>query len=105
MPFPTRFVDTRRLMRCHLGPVLLSLTPGTNWLPLAFFNLINPVLSFIYAGLGFQIKHVKPDTGFKKTPEEAAYYGIGGQDAEELPFDGTEVSTVAPRRNTKADED
>lgn len=74
------------------------------YLPFAFFNLINPTLSFIYAALGFQIKNVPPDTGFKKTPEEAVYYGIGGQDAEELPFDGTEVKTTAPRRNPKPDE-
>ena len=75
------------------------------YLPFTFFNLINPVLSFIYAGLGFQIKKVTPTTEFKKTPAQAEYYGIGGQDAEELPFVGDESSTKAPDRKPTADED
>jgi NhaC family Na+:H+ antiporter len=74
------------------------------YFPYTFFNLINPVLSFIYAGLGFQIKKVPPKTEFKKTPEEAVYYGIGGQDAEELPFIGDESSAKPPDRKPTADE-
>ena len=58
------------------------------YFPFAFFNLINPTLSFVYAALGIQIKHVPPGTEFKKTPEEAPFYGISGQRADELPQKG-----------------
>ena len=58
------------------------------YFPFAFFNLINPLLSFVYAALGIQIKHVPPGTEFKKTPEEAPFYGISGQRADELPQRG-----------------
>ena len=51
------------------------------YFPFAFFNLINPVLSIIYALLGFQIKHLKPGEVFKETPEEVRFHGIAGQRA------------------------
>jgi Na+/H+ antiporter NhaC len=54
------------------------------YLPFTFFNLINPILSFSYALLGFQIKHiepgeVEPGMAYKETPEEARYHGVEGQ--------------------------
>ncbi len=58
------------------------------YFPFAFFNWINPIVSFIYAALGFQIKRVDPGTAFEETPEEAKFYGIGGQKADEVPLEG-----------------
>jgi NhaC family Na+:H+ antiporter len=58
------------------------------YFPFAFFNLINPLLSFVYAFFGFQIKHVEPGTDFKKPPGEAEFYGIGGQNVDEVPLKG-----------------
>jgi NhaC family Na+:H+ antiporter len=72
------------------------------YLPFAFFNWINPLISFIYAFLGIKIQHVQPETGFEKTPEEARFYGIGGQDAAEVPFEGDEVLPPA-RRHERPD--
>ncbi len=51
------------------------------YFPFAFFNLINPILSFIYALLGFQIKHLEPGETFQESPEEVRFYGIEGQRA------------------------
>lgn len=51
------------------------------YFPFAFFNLINPLLSFIYAALGFKIDHVKPGEGFAETPENVRFHGIDGQRA------------------------
>jgi NhaC family Na+:H+ antiporter len=69
------------------------------YLPFAFFNWINPLISFLYAALGLQIKHVEPKKGFKPAPEEVKFYGIGGQDAEGLPFEGDEV--LKPQHNRR----
>lgn len=66
------------------------------YFPFAFFNWINPLISFLYALLGIQIKHVKPKTGFKEAPEEAQFYGVGGQDAADVPSEGDQV--LAPVR-------
>ena len=52
------------------------------YLPYCFFNLINVAVSLIYAAIGFQIKHLKPDQAVQKTPEKATLYGIGGQRVE-----------------------
>ena len=48
------------------------------YLPFCFFNLVNVLLSFIYAILGFQIKHIKPEEVIEEVPEEADFYGVGG---------------------------
>jgi hypothetical protein len=49
------------------------------YLPFCFFNLVNVALSFIYAILGFQIKHVEPEKEIPEMPEEATLQGISGQ--------------------------
>ena len=54
------------------------------YLPFCFFNLINPVLSFIYALIGFQIKHVDPGEEIEETPEEVRFHGVGGQRSEPI---------------------
>lgn len=53
-----------------------------SYLPFCFFNLINPLISLIYAALGFQIKKVGEDVSYEKPPKEAAFYGIGGKSIE-----------------------
>jgi NhaC family Na+:H+ antiporter len=50
------------------------------YLPFAFFNWINVIISLLYALFGFQIIHVSPEAAPSEHPEEAAFYGIGGQD-------------------------
>jgi NhaC family Na+:H+ antiporter len=52
------------------------------YVPYSFFNLINVVISFAYALLGFQIKHIKPEEEPAPAPEQVALYGIGKRRAE-----------------------
>lgn len=52
------------------------------YLPFCFFNLVNVLISFLYALLGYQIKHIKPEATIPETPQEAALYGIGGRRLE-----------------------
>ncbi len=52
------------------------------YLPYCFFNLINVAVSLIYAAIGFQIKHIKPEEEITERPEKAAFYGIGGHRVE-----------------------
>ncbi|MGA7688513.1 MAG: Na+/H+ antiporter NhaC [Jiangellales bacterium] len=56
--------------------------------PFAFFNLINPVLSFVYAALGRQIKRVPLHSSAAQSPHDAQFYGVSGQHADEPPEDG-----------------
>ena len=42
------------------------------------FNLVNVLLLFIYAIIGFQIKHIKPEEVIKEAPEKANFRGVGG---------------------------
>ena len=56
--------------------------------PFAFFNLINPVLSFVYAALGRQIKRVPLHSTAAQSPHDAQFYGVSGQHADEPPEDG-----------------
>lgn len=56
--------------------------------PFAFFNLINPVVSFVYAALGRQIKHVPLHSTAARSPHDAQFYGVSGQHADEPPEDG-----------------
>ena len=58
------------------------------YLPFAFFNLINPVISFIYAALGWQIHRVEPTEEFAPSPHDAQFYGVDGGHADEVPSDG-----------------
>ncbi len=52
------------------------------YLPFCFFNLINVLVSFLYAILGFQIKHVEPEQVLEEPPEEATWRAIGGRRVE-----------------------
>lgn len=52
------------------------------YFPFSFFNLINVALSFIYALLGFQIKHIEPEQKRAPAPEQVALYGVGNRRAE-----------------------
>jgi NhaC family Na+:H+ antiporter len=58
------------------------------YLPFAFFNIINPVLSFLYAALGLRIDHVEPVEDPPEAPHDTAFYGVGGQHADEGPAGG-----------------
>lgn len=52
------------------------------YLPFCFFNLVNVLISFVYALLGFKIKHIKPDEVILAPLEEATLYGIGDRRLE-----------------------
>ena len=52
------------------------------YLPYCFFNLINVLVSLIYAVIGFQIKRLKPEEIIMEAPKKAAFYGIGGHRVE-----------------------
>lgn len=51
------------------------------YLPYCFFNLINPVISFIFDLLGFRIEMIEPDqapAAYAPEPAEVAHYGVSG---------------------------
>jgi NhaC family Na+:H+ antiporter len=48
------------------------------YLPFCFFNLINVLVSFIYAIVGFQITRIEPEKEIQEMPEEADFRGVGG---------------------------
>jgi len=52
------------------------------YLPYCFFNLINPLLSFIYDIAGFQIKRIKAEEPVPEPLTEGTFYGVGGQRVE-----------------------
>jgi hypothetical protein len=52
------------------------------YLPFCFFNLINVLVSFIYAIVGFQIKRLAPEKEIQEMPEEATWRDIGGRRVE-----------------------
>lgn len=52
------------------------------YLPYCFFNLINPLLSFIYDIAGFQIKRIEPEEPVPEPLTEGTFYGVGGQRVE-----------------------
>lgn len=52
------------------------------YLPYCFFNLINVVISFAYALLGFQIRHLEPEKVSSPAPESVTLYGVGNRRAE-----------------------
>lgn len=45
------------------------------YLPFAFFNLLNPVVALVYAFTGFRIEHVTPDEGSDTNRSETAARG------------------------------
>ncbi len=51
------------------------------YLPYCFFNLINPVLSFIFDAAGYQIKYLtaeKTPEAYSPEPERIDHYGVSG---------------------------
>jgi NhaC family Na+:H+ antiporter len=52
------------------------------YFPYCFFNLINVVISFAYALLGFQIHHLEPEEVPAPPPDQATLYGIGDRNVE-----------------------
>jgi Na+/H+ antiporter NhaC len=57
------------------------------YLPFCFFNWINVIISFGYALLGFQIKHLVPGAEKPTSPKEATLYGVGGQWVESTEYE------------------
>jgi NhaC family Na+:H+ antiporter len=49
------------------------------YLPFCFFGLINILVSFLYAILGLQIKHVEPEQEREEPSAEASWRAIGGR--------------------------
>lgn len=58
-----------------------------SYFPFAFFNLINPILSFIYAVIGLQIKKIPPTPTAAPSPHEAEFYGVSGRHADDVPLE------------------
>ena len=52
------------------------------YLPFCFFNLVDVVITFLFAILGIKIGHIKPEAAIQEAPEEATLYGIGGRRVE-----------------------
>lgn len=61
------------------------------YFPFAFFNWINPLVSFLYDAMGWQIHRVPPQTEFAAAPDQVEFYGVTGNPADELPADGTAI--------------
>jgi NhaC family Na+:H+ antiporter len=57
------------------------------YFPFAFFNLVNPILSFTFAALGIGIGRTDV-SGPTDGPHDAAFYGVAGQPADEGPARG-----------------
>ncbi len=53
-----------------------------SYLPFCFFNLITPVVAFVFALMGWQVERVEPEEEPPGMPEEARMYGIGDQPTE-----------------------
>jgi NhaC family Na+:H+ antiporter len=49
------------------------------YLPFCFFNFANVLISFLYAILGLQIKHIEPEPEREEPPAEASWRAIGGR--------------------------
>ena len=58
------------------------------YLPYCFFNLINPLLSFIYDIAGFQIKRIEVKEPAQEPLTEGTFYGVGGQRVEPTKLEG-----------------
>ena len=50
------------------------------YLPFCFFNLVNPIISFLYDAVGFQIKYLDDEqvTQLPTEPEQIEHYGVSG---------------------------
>jgi len=53
------------------------------YFPFAFFNVINPILSFIYALFGFQIKHTD-ESAYEEMPRKKRLHGVAGHNIAEM---------------------
>lgn len=63
------------------------------YLPYAFFNLINPILSFIFDAIGYQIQYLtdeKAAEAYSPEPKEIDQYGVAGYSTRD------ETRTLAP---------
>ena len=76
---PTSDDRTREVVAATLGIATFA------YLPYCFFNLTNVVVSFTYALLGIQIRHVEPEGELAPAPEEATLYGVGNRSVEPPP--------------------
>jgi NhaC family Na+:H+ antiporter len=56
-----------------------------SYAPFAFFNWINPIISFTYAALGIGIKKVEPSQESAPSPHDTDFYGVAGRRADEVP--------------------
>jgi NhaC family Na+:H+ antiporter len=56
-----------------------------SYLPFCFFNLITPVVAFVFALMGWQIERIDPEEPAAEAPEEARMYGIGDQPTDPVP--------------------
>ncbi len=57
------------------------------YLPFAFFNLINPILSFIFDLIGYQIKYLTDNQAaqaYAPEPEKVEQYGVGGYSVSQV---------------------
>lgn len=50
--------------------------PTVAYVPFSFFNLINPILSFVIAAMGRQIKHLGVGAAYDEAPDKVEVYGI-----------------------------
>jgi NhaC family Na+:H+ antiporter len=66
------------------------------YLPFCFFNLINPLISFFYALIGFQIKHVQPGEEYGETPEEVRFHGVGRQRSDTMAHEDAHPEVMGP---------
>jgi NhaC family Na+:H+ antiporter len=48
------------------------------YLPYCFFNIADMLITFLFAIIGFKIRHIEPTTEIIEPLEEATLYGIGG---------------------------
>ena len=63
------------------------------YFPFTFFNLINPIISFIYDIVGFQIIPLDPEEPSVEPTDEATVHGVGGYDVDEMTY-GPEGAVV-----------
>lgn len=49
------------------------------YLPYCFFNIVDMLITFLFAIIGFKIGHIEPTTPIKEPPDKATLYGIGGR--------------------------
>lgn len=57
------------------------------YFPYCFFNLVNPILSFIFDAIGFQIQYLteeKAAAAYPPEPEKVAQYGVSGYSVSQV---------------------